>query len=69
MKRKLTNVMRTPTALTQKATTLVDVRLGLKETAVCVKVQPNRTLYTFIFVVCLFVRLFAYCEFMLITSI
>ena len=51
------NATRTPIALTQTAATLVDVRLGLQETAIYVKVQLNRTLYTFIFVVCLFVCL------------
>lgn len=48
------NATRTPIALTQTAATLVDVRLGLQETAIYVKVQLNRTLYTLIFVVCLF---------------
>ena len=55
------NATRTPTALTQKAATLVDVRLGLKEMAICVKVQLNKTLYSVVFVVavvCLFVCLF-----------
>ena len=59
------NATRTPIALTQTAATLVDVRLGLQETAIYVKVQLNRTLYTLIFVVCLF----AFCERILITSL
>jgi len=58
---------RTPIALTQKAATLVDVRLGLKETAIYVKVQLNRTLYTFVLLlllfVCLFVCLLAFCDY------
>lgn len=57
-KRELMSATRTPIALTQKAATLVDVRLGLKEAAIYVKVQLNRTLYTFVLLLLLFVCLF-----------
>ena len=65
MKRELINATRTPIALTQTVATHVDVRLGLQETAFYVKVQLNRALYTFVFVVCLV----GFCECILITSL